>query len=801
MRYCVCKCKNKSSKKNEKGITLIALVISIIVMLVLAGVSLNATIGDNGIITRAQESKLKKEEADVETEILSGVAAVDTEYYEKVSADSGVTINNIYNISSLSKYVKGKINGFKYNKNGTSIVYYTNEMGSYTVKFDKDGNAQTYKGIYVEKNQTTSIKMDKDDRITLSTDIPNIVWAVVSGDDIGEVNPTTGEVIKKGNGTIIIKGADTNGNEVTIIIKDNTGDNVAENIDINKAIEVKDITSKAKAYIIPNENKDGNTLMIKGTGSLNKKIEMDNALTVKEIVIDEGVTTILNSPFTNFKNVENLTIPSTLRAFWSIGVGLKNLTTVNYNAISASPIYSISNMSTSGFEYCDNLKTINIGENVTEIPLSFFSSCESLEYIIIPNSVKKINDYAFYKCTNLKYVDMGSNVEEIGGYAFCKTTNLSKIVLSENLKSIGKYSFFGAGIKEITIPENVKSIATRAFTVCEKLETVYYNAIDCQYAGYINNAIDPLFMIYNNGENDVLKTVKIGNRVKNIPDGIFSLCKALSILEIGENVEKIGNASFLGIGIENLTLPSKITTIGTKAFVVCSNLKNIYYNIINCEYNGANIENSSVTPVFFLYNNGKNDKIESIKIGNNVKKIPNGFFWGCTSVTNLDLGNGVEEIGNLTFGNLAIQELTLPESLKYIGAWAFTGCNNIGTLYYNSIHCSTKNIYENNTPYYPFQSTNDKDVSKCYNIDNIIIGDKVEYLDSDIFRKCKITTITIPASMKYVAYEGGSNQSRGVNGTFYNCSFLKEIIVKKPENSLAGAPWSNVSGITVKWEP
>ena len=42
--------------KNSKGITLIALVISIIVMLILAGVSLNATIGDNGIITQAQNA-------------------------------------------------------------------------------------------------------------------------------------------------------------------------------------------------------------------------------------------------------------------------------------------------------------------------------------------------------------------------------------------------------------------------------------------------------------------------------------------------------------------------------------------------------------------------------------------------------------------------------------------------------------------------------------------------------------------------------------------------------------------------
>ena len=47
----------------NKGITLIALVISIIVMLILAGVSLNATIGENGIVTKAQNAKLASEES------------------------------------------------------------------------------------------------------------------------------------------------------------------------------------------------------------------------------------------------------------------------------------------------------------------------------------------------------------------------------------------------------------------------------------------------------------------------------------------------------------------------------------------------------------------------------------------------------------------------------------------------------------------------------------------------------------------------------------------------------------------
>lgn len=46
-------------KLNAKGITLVALVITIVVLLILAGISLNLVIGNNGIITKAQEAKKK----------------------------------------------------------------------------------------------------------------------------------------------------------------------------------------------------------------------------------------------------------------------------------------------------------------------------------------------------------------------------------------------------------------------------------------------------------------------------------------------------------------------------------------------------------------------------------------------------------------------------------------------------------------------------------------------------------------------------------------------------------------------
>ena len=55
--------KVKRTFKNENAITLIALVITIIVLLILAGVSISMLTGDNGILTQAKEAKEKTEEA------------------------------------------------------------------------------------------------------------------------------------------------------------------------------------------------------------------------------------------------------------------------------------------------------------------------------------------------------------------------------------------------------------------------------------------------------------------------------------------------------------------------------------------------------------------------------------------------------------------------------------------------------------------------------------------------------------------------------------------------------------------
>ena len=65
----------KKIKKQVKGITLIALVVTIIVLLILAGVALNLTIGQNGIFSRAQQAKEISEKAEWEDRIDMAISA------------------------------------------------------------------------------------------------------------------------------------------------------------------------------------------------------------------------------------------------------------------------------------------------------------------------------------------------------------------------------------------------------------------------------------------------------------------------------------------------------------------------------------------------------------------------------------------------------------------------------------------------------------------------------------------------------------------------------------------------------
>ena len=128
-------------KKSNNGITLIVLVITIIVMLILAGISLTFALGENGILEKAKNAAITSRESQAKEEV--------TMAWIKTKSDSSIdeeSDTNSYVKNLLNKFLKdtGEVIGLEYNKNATStLIYRSNDQDwEYTFKIKRRGKVE-----------------------------------------------------------------------------------------------------------------------------------------------------------------------------------------------------------------------------------------------------------------------------------------------------------------------------------------------------------------------------------------------------------------------------------------------------------------------------------------------------------------------------------------------------------------------------------------------------------------------------------------------------------------------------------
>ena len=186
------KINKKSARKNysnQKGITLIALVVTIVVLLILAGVSLNAIFSENGIIKRAKDAQNKMDQA---------------------------TQNDLDAINDLSNWIDSKINGSSGGNTTGGNTTGGNDKPSTTPKIS------TLVGTVVDKN--TKAEDAYGNKIT----IPKGFKVLEHGTEAGSATYTySGDNIPAVQDGIVIENK-TDGNQFvwvpvgTIKNKDNT---------------------------------------------------------------------------------------------------------------------------------------------------------------------------------------------------------------------------------------------------------------------------------------------------------------------------------------------------------------------------------------------------------------------------------------------------------------------------------------------------------------------------------------------------------------------------------------------------
>ena len=102
--------------RNQKGVTLIALVVTIIVLIIIAGISIAALLGDNGVITRSKQAKQSQIEGEVRDKVTLAVAAAKMYAEQKSVENSGYSASATGTPNTLAtdtvNQVAGDLNGW-----------------------------------------------------------------------------------------------------------------------------------------------------------------------------------------------------------------------------------------------------------------------------------------------------------------------------------------------------------------------------------------------------------------------------------------------------------------------------------------------------------------------------------------------------------------------------------------------------------------------------------------------------------------------------------------------------------------
>ncbi len=135
-------------KKNakEKGITLVALVVTIIVLLILAGVSISLVLGNNGVITKASTAVTENRKATAQEDIAMAWASCETDYLNEWTKNTSLVkseylspdaITNKFNNQYL---IGGQASNISREEDGSIIGTYTSDDNNTNVDFIIESN-------------------------------------------------------------------------------------------------------------------------------------------------------------------------------------------------------------------------------------------------------------------------------------------------------------------------------------------------------------------------------------------------------------------------------------------------------------------------------------------------------------------------------------------------------------------------------------------------------------------------------------------------------------------------------------
>ena len=371
--------------KKQGGITLIALVITIIVLLILAAVTINALSGDNGILKRASEAKKGTNQSTVEE-------------ITKLSIN-GLITDNLADASTITPQVLADRINKDYNR--TDVTAEDSEFPTNMV-FAKE-----------------KLAVPVDIKLTVGTAEKSEDNSGIYAGDIDESKIAPAELfnyepIETGSNNKIASTGDMSSLPLKEARITGIKPEYANAYGYNPETRENDLTNTN--YEIKFEGIT-DTLIVPYQVEMNG--EMYKVTEVNISISDRHYSTPV-------PNIENVIFPNTVKkinvsgiSWWRNFLERKTKTIKLPNKITELPdgIYASAN----------HMTTFEIPKSVTKIGKSAFDMCKNLTSIDLPKGLTSIGEGAFSGCTGLTSISIPDKVTSIGAGAFDACTKLASV--------------------------------------------------------------------------------------------------------------------------------------------------------------------------------------------------------------------------------------------------------------------------------------------------------------------------------------------------------------------------------------
>lgn len=415
------------------------------------------------------------------------------------------------------------------------------------------------------------------------------------------------------------------------------------------------------------------TLTIKGKGAMPAKMKFRRNKKIKKVIIKKGVTSVSYEAFALCKNLNSVTIPSTVKT-----IGIRSFYGTKISKITVPS--KTKTIGQGAFGSCKDLKTIVMPgdfklklEEDTDDKLWYVTSDQSAVDTITFNTKLKLANVSYLSANNLVVAKNDPSYQSIEGVIYTKDgkgivrvpQKRTELKIKEgctefNMQSVLYNSTDSEGdefnncskLKKIVIPSSVKSInkikyKTDRADACD----MHVDTIEIAPKDFDANSLYAL-------GSSLGKNITIESLMKLLPDQItykdhMYITKDHGLLkydgkdanvEIPEEITWIAPEAFYrNETLKNVKLPSKITTIEENTFYGCSEL-------------------------------------EAVIIPDQVNMIGKSAFDECTVLKSVTFGKSLKVIKDHAFASVNIRNFTIPSGIQKIETGAFAGINQIGTV-------------------------------------------------------------------------------------------------------------------------